>query len=202
MVYGELFRDLAHRALLNEEEELSELNQSNPDARPMSILQAGEVALHYLITKKALRDGSALRIEGEVSYEGNKRSKVDICFLKGKAVCASFEVKMVSLEEEDWRKRIRKDVEKHLDRTNKICRELDDSVRYNVALLISPDELSSQQAERHIEEGTAGMLKNSDSELWASEAIKLNHVDNDEKGIWNYMSVVVFTGGYTPARSK
>ena len=103
MEYGRLFCEIAHRSLLREETELDQLNRKNPSARPMSVSQAAEVTIQYLITKEAMRHEIAPRIFGEVGYEhldGSRKKTVDICFTRPQGVCASFELKIVEKRKE------------------------------------------------------------------------------------------------------
>ncbi len=172
MDYGELFCKIAFDALDREERELDELIRSNRSARPMSVSQADEVTLHWLITKEAMRDGLAPRIKGEVPYV-RSRQKADICFIAKDGVCASFEVKKVSIEDEKqiWPDKIRQDARKLFDPANQIQNADDGAKRYLVAVMISPDEISESESKRHISEATSALL--TDIKFSQSKSIRL-----------------------------
>jgi hypothetical protein len=195
MIYGRLFCNLAYEALSREEEELRELNRSNSLARPMSVSQADEVTIHFLITKEAMRSHGAPRIKGEVPYEGSK-DKVDICFLSAQdQPCASFELKKISIKDEKskWPSYVQDDVRKHLNLSNRIG-ALDYDERYNAVLLITPEKISQKESEALINEATAGLLN--DVEFSTSDSIELNRVDHKRADCWGQMRVVVFRARY------
>jgi hypothetical protein len=191
--YGKEFCDLTYEALRGEEQQLAELASGHPNARPLSVCYIGELAIAYLIAKRALTSHSTF---GEAPYEDN-RSWADICFVDAeRRPLASFELKIChwpasSLE---WN-HLQSDVIKHLDPRNKICKAHESLERYNALLLIGPDQMLVDQIERTIANKLHDLV--SAPKFHVSSAIELNVVDHrDSEKKWRYLRVVVFSGEY------
>src|SRR5258708_35348023 len=124
---GEIFLDLLVTALKREESELAILTCGQPERKPFSVFLMGEIYLHNLLRKEAMR-GAGVSIvdwpylEWEHQYESG--GFCDICFVRyvgGVAVpYAAFEIKgpwdaRCKLTQE-MRNKVRADVVKHCGR--------------------------------------------------------------------------------------
>src|ERR1017187_3680379 len=95
---GEIFLDLLVAALQREERDLAGLNFDQPERKPSSVCDIGEVYIHNLLLKEAMRRTGvdSPYLEWEHPYDGS-RCKCDICFVHyvdGMAVpYAAFEIK-------------------------------------------------------------------------------------------------------------
>ena len=142
----------------------------------MSVTQAGEVPIHYLITKEAIRYSASPRIRGE----HGKRKRVDMCFLTPQdEICASFELKQISLKDEEgiWPGKVRKDVEKHLDPADKTIGAPEYRQRYNAVLLFAPKKVSPEECTHLIAKAIGSLLTN--IEFFISEWIELNTLEHE-----------------------
>jgi len=173
---------------------------SNPGARPVSVILAGETGIDFMIMKEALRGPERPRVICEMEYQASKASKVDICFVDSKDhPYASFELKVLA----DFNTRgtggwpsVCKDIEKHLRPSVQIRGAHDDAERHSALILISEARKSREELERMIVANVSTLLR--DPVFWASDPIELNRLQstNPNAARWRYLHVVVFTGTY------
>ena len=191
MSHGSLFCELAYGALSQEESELAKLNESNPLTRHMSVSSIGELAIAFLISKQALRHTGSPRIIGEVRYE-KSQERVDACFVDdGKRPIASFEFKVFSIRDPGWQGKVLLDITKQLDPTRTICRAHETCERYNALFVVTEHDEDSQSQIRTVTNKLIAA-----PQFFASQAIKLNHVDHPDAELWKFLRVVIFTGTF------
>ena len=199
MNYGQLFCELTYSALKREEEELRELCARNSAARPMSVINAGELAVQYLICKEGLRDKRYPQLIGEMQYEDRK--KVDLCFVEDEYPVASFELKFFDLATADecWPP-VARDIEKLLDPRNRIKNARRGHQRYNVLLLTTAAAILNDEVEGILEKRIGELVQ--DPKFIVSDVIELNRLHavgqnpNPHTHEWNWLRVVAFTGEY------